>query len=296
MSSLTFNLVIYHGNCPDGSTGAWTFWNKFGYAARYMPYGYGKDPPDVTGLTVAIVDFSFKKETLLKMAAQAKYLVILDHHASAERNLKDLDLKDKGELIFDMGRSGAQIAWDYLWDSPRPWFVDYVADRDRWVNKLPHTKEISAAMFFYGYFEDFNKLDELYSNPNDENTKGRLIQHGSILQEYREREILSYAKTAKPAIFTAGGEEYMVRITCCPYTICSDVGNRISSTMDCDFSVTYWYDYWANTYKLSFRGSDSCEIDLSKVAGELGGGGHPKASGATINGNTGENLYTYFKH
>ena len=50
---------------------------------------------------------------------------------------------------FDMGRSGAVLAWDYFFGGPstgrpRPWIVEYVQDRDLWAWKLPRSKEVSA--------------------------------------------------------------------------------------------------------------------------------------------------------
>lgn len=109
-----FDIIIYHGNCPDGFTGAWCFYRIFKSSAKYIPALYGQEPPDVTGKSVAIVDFSYPREKLIMLAEKAIYLLVLDHHNTAEKDLKDLNLGSKGELIFDMSKSGAQLAWDYI--------------------------------------------------------------------------------------------------------------------------------------------------------------------------------------
>ncbi|MCB2070021.1 MAG: hypothetical protein KDF67_10500 [Ottowia sp.] len=66
-------IVIYHGNCADGFSAAWCFWRKYGTGADYVAGVYQKDPPDVTGRDVYLVDFSYKRavvEQMLKAAAQ----------------------------------------------------------------------------------------------------------------------------------------------------------------------------------------------------------------------------------
>lgn len=58
------NIVIYHANCADGFGAAWCFWNKFGDTWDYHPGVYGAEPPDVTGRSVYLVDFSYKREVV----------------------------------------------------------------------------------------------------------------------------------------------------------------------------------------------------------------------------------------
>ena len=290
-----YDIVIYHGNCPDGFTRAWVFWEQRGQDAEYLPYRYGQDPPDVTGKTVAIVDFSFPRDVLVKMASQAKYLVVLDHHKSAERELDDLKL-DNCDIIFDMDRSGAQIAWDYLNIEPRPWFVDYVADRDLWRHELPMTREISEALFFDGYYGDFEKLHNLFMDRwSIGERRSELAERGKVLLEYKNKESQIYANSAKPTILTVGDREYRVNLTACPRMYRSDVGNIICSTHVCDFAGVYWYDFYTQEWWVSFRAASDSPLDLSNITKMLpNGGGHPKAAGFTIYGSKGENLYTYF--
>jgi oligoribonuclease NrnB/cAMP/cGMP phosphodiesterase (DHH superfamily) len=315
----TFDTVIYHGNCPDGFTSAWIFWHLYKEKCEYIPYWYGKDAPDVTGKTVAIVDFSFQKDVLVKMAEKAEYLVVLDHHKTAECNLKGLDLKEKGDIIFDMNRCGAQIAWDYVYTNPlaanssygptvsRPWFIEYVADRDLWLHKLPRTKEISQALYFDGYFTDFNKLEELYQSIlttyNSDRVcdligkdKDRLAQRGKVLLEYKTRECEHYARVAKPTKFIVAGKTHNVYIAGCPRAFRSDVGNIICSSRNCDFAAVYWYDYGTQQWWVSLRASKDSTSDLSEITSHLpSGGGHAKAAGFVIHEKDGHNLNTYFK-
>lgn len=287
---MNFDLIIYHGNCPDGFTAAWAFWHKFGSRAEYIPCGYGQEAPDVTGKTVAIVDFSFPRQQLIDMTLAAKYLVVLDHHRSAERDLEGLTFPN-GEIIFDMERSGAQIAWDYLNEKDRPWFVDYVADRDLWHHSLPNTREISEALFFDGYFQDFDKLDKIYVSKVG-NLLKEFAKKGTLLLEQKTRACEYYANNAVPTIMKIGNHSYRVHLAGCPRMYRSDVGNLICEKK-CDFAAVYWYDFYRDQWYISLRAGKDSTVDLSEITSYLPcGGGHAKAAGFTIYGP--ENLNTYF--
>ena len=63
---------------------------------------------------VYIVDFSYPKDVMVKLLQQDFDLIVLDHHKTAEANLKDLALKPGSEIHFDMTRSGALMTWEYF--------------------------------------------------------------------------------------------------------------------------------------------------------------------------------------
>ena len=64
-------IIIYHSNCLDGFGSAYIAWKQFGEDADYIPAHYGNSPPDVKDKKVYIVDFSYPREVLLKMAEDA---------------------------------------------------------------------------------------------------------------------------------------------------------------------------------------------------------------------------------
>jgi hypothetical protein len=141
--------VIYHHNCIDGFTAAWCAWKVYGDSATYIPAQYNEPAPDVTGDDVLIVDFSYARSTLLAMRESAKSLRVLDHHKTAEEDLRGLDF-----CLFDMNRSGAGIAWDELKTGERPPLVAYVEDRDLWRFALPDSKIINAFIGSYDFSFD----------------------------------------------------------------------------------------------------------------------------------------------
>lgn len=299
-----FDIVIYHGGCPDGVTSAWIFHHIFkGKDIQFLPYAHSQAPPDIDIIRekrVAIVDFSFSKDVIEKIIDVVSYLVIMDHHASAERELKDFKNPNKNfEIIFDMKRCGAQIVWDYFkpmiseWGYGRPWFIEYVADRDLWLHELPETREISEVLWFQGYFKgeiSFPKIDTLlYGIPPG------IVEKGAAYLEYKKRQISFLIKAAITTKFYCNDRIFTVRLASCPRHLRSDVGNILAEAGGCDFAALWSYDFASMSWWISLRGSEECYIDLSKIASIFGGGGHPKAAGFTIASRDGEDIHTYFK-
>lgn len=185
-------LCIYHGNCADGFTAAWVVKRFFNGAVDFFPGIYGNAPPDVAGRNVVLVDFSYKRpvlDALLRSAdvKQAHTILILDHHKTAAEDLAgiappeggyDPDLwrakwEQEGEWpvrsIFDMSRSGAQVAWDFFFpEDRRPLLVDYTGDRDLWRFELPQSREVNAFVFAHEYtFRNWNSLHAQLRNHMD---------------------------------------------------------------------------------------------------------------------------------
>ena len=83
---MTSYLCIYHGNCADGFGAAWAVRAAL-KDVEFFTGHYGDDPPDVTGRHVIMVDFSYKRPVLDRMAMAARSILILDHHKSAAEDL-----------------------------------------------------------------------------------------------------------------------------------------------------------------------------------------------------------------
>lgn len=292
------DIVIYHGSCPDGITGAWPFWRENHDRIErglvtFIGCTHGQTPPDsIDGKNVIIIDFCFPRSVLISMSKVAKSILVLDHHISAQR---DLDGLTEVYQIFDMNRSGAQLAWDYVYPgTERPWFVEVVADRDLWKWEYPYSRPICKYLFYAGYYA-WDKLEELQSlTPAP--TIRTMTRRGQKILDREEREIATICSRAVVTEFTVpSGAKYRVKLaTCTSPTLRSDVGNRLA--MDgCDFSATWQYDFLLDEWWISLRTASS-DIDLSKICSQfVRGGGHKKAAGFAIFGSKGEKLQTYFR-
>src|SRR5208282_6619694 len=152
------DLIIFHKNCPDGFCAAFIAKKKYP-EARLLGCTYGESTPyePVRAQDVLVVDFSWPREQVEELRAIAKSLFILDHHKTAEANLAGLPY-----AVFDMNRSGAALTWDRLFSGPRPWYVDYVQDRDLWTWALKNSKEVNAYIMALPHtIEAWSELDEI---------------------------------------------------------------------------------------------------------------------------------------
>jgi oligoribonuclease NrnB/cAMP/cGMP phosphodiesterase (DHH superfamily) len=307
MSSFNIDTIVYHSPCSDGVTSAWAIWRYF-KDAKLIPISHGQklSPDDYTNKTVAVVDFCFSKDYILSIADTCKKLIILDHHKSAERDLVGLSHKNV-ELIFDMNRSGAQIAWDYMESkrqSPRPyhWFVESVADQDLWRWSLPWSRVVNKATYELGFHESVHTVDALVSSGKSHDD---FTQVGKLLMEKMNIDVEKYAREAFICKMLTPVGTFTVALSSPPDKYVSEVGAKIANTAPVDFAVMYSYDFGKDTYKLSFRASPG-KVDLSYIAKTLpNGGGHASSAGAVIYGprssppvefanKKGETMNTYF--
>ena len=146
---------------------------------------------------------------LIELVSKAKNVVILDHHKSSESMI--VENKDKLDLIpnlyieFDMNRSGCQMSWDYFFDNaPRPFFIDYMGDRDLWTWKLSNSKEINIGLWELGYIDsrDLTKLTSLLNEPNSKIEY--LTQIGKLIEIKNKRELIAKDNGKLGLILLAG--------------------------------------------------------------------------------------------
>jgi oligoribonuclease NrnB/cAMP/cGMP phosphodiesterase (DHH superfamily) len=292
-------LFIYHGKCFDGFTAAWVFetFKKKGLSildqpVTYHPATYGEDPPDCKGKDVWLVDFTYPREVMIeKIIKPSMRTTILDHHKTAEADLKDIlgevwnsGLQRQGDkVVFDMHRSGAGILYDELAREygkkagthiPQPngrslWIVDYVEDRDLWNWKLPNSKEVSAFVSSVPMtFAEWDAIQALgYS---------RVSEGGRSILRY----IDNYGDKACDNATIEKIDEFDVPCINTQYMNISDhVGKLAERNPDAPFAAGYFRrsdGMWQ--FSLRSRGN----FDVSEIAQRFGGGGHKNASGFQV--------------
>lgn len=308
MTTNTRPLVIYHAPCADGFGAAWCFWKKYGPGADYHPAKYGKPPPDVKDRTVFLVDFTFPPPVLVQMAREATSITVLDHHKSAmldaraffeqtpaERehcadwavlgdsylHAESMGTEGNLQLLFDMDRSGARIAWDHLFphDSP-PQLLLHIEDRDLWRFKLAHTREIQSTVFSHPY--DFKLWDRLMkAGPLElmEMTVG-----GAAIDRAHQKNVSELFREVRRYMVINGVETPVANV---PYTMASDMGQELADFERARklrpeaeiFAATYFDD--ATHRCFSLRSLDD-GADVSVIAKRYGGGGHARAAGFKV--------------
>lgn len=259
-------LVIYHSNCADGFGSAYAFWKWIGNKADYYPGRYQEPPPDVKNKIVYLVDFSYKKEVIEEMLKDAYSIIIIDHHASAIENLKDIN-HPNFHKFFETSQSGAYMSWQYCFKTEPPPLIQHIQDRDLWKFKLENTREISAALFSREW--TFEGWDEIVNNGMD-----LLITEGKALERQRKKDLDMLLKIGTRSMIIGG---YEVPSAAMPPMFTSDAGNIMAK--DHPFSACYYDSPHYRNFSLR---SEANGLDVSKIATLYGGGGHPRAAGFKV--------------
>ena len=284
---MTYDTCFYHRGCSDGITAAWCIRLKHP-DIKFVGINPSDDNvglEDYEEKRVIFVDVCPGEKLLDAMMVETETITILDHHKTNEEFLAEYS-DEKLSVIFDMDRSGCQIAWDFMYPGVhRPWFVDYVGDRDLWKFELPDSKLINISLYELGY-NTFEKLDELYDKKGEKyKIMDELLKYGKMQNDFNQKLIQKSIKKAYKAQCEVDGEEYTVWVATIISSLKSELGNDLANTFFedgslPDFVAIYEYDLANNEWYMSLR---SISTDVAEVAKHFGGGGHKFAAGFKTN-------------
>lgn len=292
------DIVIYHDKCIDGFTAAWACWRVWPdaeYVARNYGMGPGLESP--RGKHVLIVDFSFPAEMLADMIWRhgVASIVILDHHKTAEAALEPFRfresspgalsasdiggvLRDLDELqrppivaLFDMERSGAGMAWDFIDGQRRSRIdlIDLVEERDLW-----RPDRVEAADHLHLALSTGHKSFERWDAAAEGTAS--FVSIGASIAAYRDTLIDEIMERA----WMTEIDGMPVITVDCPYLLVSETGHRLLDRHpDAAFAAMRVAGQHSLTYSL--RSTDDRE-DVSAVATKFGGGGHRNAAGFRV--------------
>lgn len=257
-------LIIYHAPCPDGFGAAYAAWRRFGDEAEYLPAGHDNYPvlTDVYDREVYILDFSFPRETILQIQEAAASLVVLDHHKSAKGRLEGIP------GVFDLSRSGARIAWDYFHPETRmPYLIEAIEARDLYTWNVAGAGDFLAYLDTVPYdFLEWHKLARLSERQlKDVRREGKSMR---IKFESLAREI---AEAAEP-VRLHGLDGHKVNATT---VFANDVGQALYE-QNGTFALMWRIE--AGQLRVSLRARQGGPVDVSEIALQYGGGGHPGAA------------------
>jgi oligoribonuclease NrnB/cAMP/cGMP phosphodiesterase (DHH superfamily) len=262
-------IVIYHGNCVDGFTAAWCFWNRFRDSMDYHPGKYNDPPPDVTGRYVYLVDFSYNRAVTEEIVKVAKEVWLIDHHETAINNLKEVVGLHQ---YVSLENSGARLAWDFLngVNKKPPAMLDHVEDRDLWRFKLPLTPELNADLFSREY--DFETWDTIMRLQPFELIE--LASHGASILRKHNKDVAELLKVCKRTMWIL---DTYVPVANLPYTMASDAGEILGK--DAPFAATY---YDTALYRVFSLRSSPTGRNVAEIAQCFGGGGHAHSAGFRV--------------
>lgn len=291
-------ICLYHKNCMDGFGAAYAVW-KSDPNFHFFPMNYGDELPNLDDCEeLVMVDFSLPLQKTEELMEKMKVIVI-DHHATAAQNLesimlnKDLLEKHESDVFFNMGMSGAIMAWQYFhatidstgivyntYDKIEPpLLLSYIQDRDLWKWNLPSSEEVSCYLFSTIDFQKttFEEFDVLLKKFEDHSSI--FFKAGSEMIKYRDKMVdFIAAKSMMGIIRTPNGEEYNIpMVNSCVFQ--SEVGNKLSKGVQ--FAAVYYFDLEKLKVVYSLRSSPD-GLDVSQICKQFGGGGHKHAGGFTM--------------
>ncbi len=261
-------LVIYHGNCIDGFCAAWCFWHQYAGEVDFFAGSFGKAPPAHAGRDVYLVDFSYPRAVVEQMLASAHSVTLIDHHHTA---IKDLAALPGLQQFIDQARSGATLAWDFLFpDTARPRLLEHVEDRDLWRFALPHTREILAALFSYEF--SFALFDDLIAEGDA--ALQRLRVEGEVLERKRKKDMQQLLAACTRQMQIGG---HWVPVANIPWLFASDAAQELAQ--NAPFAAVYWDSGQGRKFELRSRPDGA---DVAAIAQSYGGGGHLHAAGFMV--------------
>lgn len=272
-----FDVVAYHASCNDGLCAA-AVASAHCPNAVFVPVQYQRDFPDAVamgGKRLLFVDFCPEEDEIDELLCVWDDLFIIDHHQGRDWVTELYP----DHCYFALDRSGAALAWEWFNGQTRlPAIVRYVQDRDLWQWLLPFSREISA--YLWHIRADVHEWRRMLSLHREE-LWSIAREIGAALIRSDQQQVSAMAGGAFVCKFR-GTHFTMVNAPVLPSETCEYLLQRFP-----DYPIACAFRFLRDgRIRLSFRAREGSEC-LS-LAQKLGGGGHARAAGATVEG------YTFF--
>jgi len=282
-------VVIAHAPCPDGMTSSVVmrcFLSSIlkdctdkPFMVEYVEGRHAsklQDLPNVKDAVVFVLDFSYPKETLLQMERDAKRLIVLDHHKSAQKDLAGLPFCE-----FDMNRCGARMTYDFMAKhfeldeeySQLNRFVNYIQDRDLWIKELPHNQAIAD---YVGTLPlDLHRPEAWLLIAQGATRFEDMVSKGKTIRRVIEKQVDDCIDRSYTG-HLMGRTEHVPVVNVSP-NLASEVLNKLVVMTESPYAIGWWYDGARYHYSLRANGGADC----SEIARRYAGGGHANAAGFT---------------
>jgi nanoRNase/pAp phosphatase (c-di-AMP/oligoRNAs hydrolase) len=270
----TVDVLAFHHPCFDGSAAAAAAHMARGETIDYLPLAHN-DPLNLTRFAtrnVLFVDICLTPEKMQQIRQVASSVMVLDHHDSAKVDSQN----NPGSFLWN-SNSGALLAWRYFhgFTVDVPYILDLIEQRD--IFKFSNRADSDA--LHYALTEqqekpDFRALLPYFNQTNLE----QLLQRGRQLVEANKAWCVKTAKEAVNATMRVGEKSYSILALELPSVkLISEIGEYLYTNNTVDF-VMLWFKQPSGKYQVSLR-NNRADINLSELAKNFNGGGHPRASG-----------------
>jgi oligoribonuclease NrnB/cAMP/cGMP phosphodiesterase (DHH superfamily) len=296
MPTKTVHVVSHGPTCLDGVTAAAAVARYYGDRARLEVRFASNSEIDAVlqGLRPGgdgehelwITDISWRDPAtdahLRTLAASGVRIYWIDHHRTALERVKAgrVDVPFAGTVLSEEF-AASRLTYEYLAKRlereghTEPRFTAFAPvvtmadDNDRWLHQVPGSRELGWVVRALGpdAYEDFLALDERVSyTPRMTAARARI---GAEI-----KRSFAIAKASRVEHFAAG-----VRVVA---AVCDGHPSEVADAWGREMRGAVFALYDATSLTVSLRRSPDCQVDLSKLAEALGGGGHAAAAGAEL--------------
>jgi oligoribonuclease NrnB/cAMP/cGMP phosphodiesterase (DHH superfamily) len=209
----------------------------------------------------------------------------IDHHRSALRRLgaPEFDVPLTGKLLTE-DFSASRLTYNFLCErndladidtrrnSLQSFFpiIDMADDHDRWVHRIPQSRDWALAVQTLGSMESYREMLKL-GGPT-------MTRPLSLALESGKRAMRQSMELAQSTLVERSLTDGLKLATACCFGYSSEVAAQIYK--DRINTIVALLDMRSGG--VSLRRSPDCDADLSRIAAALGGGGHAAASGFVI--------------
>lgn len=287
-------IVFFHGKCFDGSMAAAaalkavlkrtlpgdTLIHPISYMDDMFKEGGLVETlnPDGDKAKYYFVDFCPTLDALRRISEMGDEAVVLDHHESAQNNVKEAHGLPGLSIFFDMGRSGAGMAWEHFHGKHDiPELTQYVEDRDLWKFRLEGTREAIAWLSVSATLD--SPSEYLAAIEEFEEHKDRCIHAGIYIRKEMEVQIAAMGSKWRGVTLEGYPMGAIVNATCYP----SEVAEYVYTNWDVPYVIVYSITKDGRV-ALSLRSNqyNPKSIAVNAMSTRLfGGGGHRNAAGGS---------------
>lgn len=261
-------VVLYHGNCSDGFGGAWAAFKKFGNKAEYVAVFHQLPPPaGLKNKEIYLIDFSYALPVMKKIIGENIRVTAIDHHITAKAAVALTK-----DYLYLNNHSGAVLAWKYFHRKKQiPQLLRYIEDMDLWRFRVPHTKEIFAALDLMDFnFKIWNKLAADIQNVK---LRQKYIERGKLILSYETKLVQRTVANNAELVLFAGHKVLAVN----SQNFSSEIGNLLCNKVP---PLGIVWSAKRGQIVVSLRSNGS--VNVAKIAERYGGGGHKRAAGFSL--------------
>ncbi|UYE93411.1 DHH phosphoesterase [Shewanella phage FishSpeaker] len=295
-------IIGYHGFCMDGIGSLIVAQRKFGVENVFpVPLDHSKKDESFARLiktieenegvvsSLAILDFAFDFDIMSEIedicVERNLGLLLIDHHEGMKDEInKFINYSDRNgtEVIFDTGRSGAYLTWEYYFPSiPVPPLLCYIDDGDRYKFNLPSAREVCGTLVYLTGKTDYKELMTHLNKTMDELLTYAGPEYGFIT-EYVRKTVDLYTVGVRTQELEINGEKLSIILKPCDLAFSSLVGEAYYNIRT-DVNAIVMYSGVGKEVNLSIRsGSTFHDGYAKKIAQYFGGNGHPNAAGCKL--------------